>query len=113
MEWLRGEGYSVRAAAPGEAGSPADLVIVDVYKPRHEGAARLRAIKAAHPQVPVIAISGQFRQIAQLAVVGGDDVPIRTPGIVSGRTRKHDDDQQADDDDPESQARRARCVREQ
>jgi CheY-like chemotaxis protein len=70
MEWLRGEGYSVRAAAPGEAGSPADLVIVDVYKPRDEGAARLRAIKAAqrlrtikaaHPQVPLIAISGQFR----------------------------------------------------
>jgi len=61
MEWLSGEGYSVRAAAPGEAATPADLVIVDVYMPRHEGAARLRAVKAAHPQVPLIAISGQFR----------------------------------------------------
>jgi len=57
-----GEGYSVRAAAPwGEAATPADLVIVDVYMPRHEGAARLQAVKAAHPQVPLIAISGQFR----------------------------------------------------
>ena len=61
MEWLRGEGYSVRAAAPGEAGSPADLVIVDVYMPRHEGAKTLRDVKAAYPETPLIAISGQFR----------------------------------------------------
>jgi DNA-binding NarL/FixJ family response regulator len=29
--------------------------------PRHEGAQRLRAVKAAHPETPLIAISGQFR----------------------------------------------------
>jgi len=29
--------------------------------PRHEGAKRLRAVKAAHPDTPLIAISGQFR----------------------------------------------------
>ena len=39
----------------------ADLVIVDVYMPRHEGAKTLRAVKAAHPETPLIAISGQFR----------------------------------------------------
>ncbi|HEV3240870.1 MAG TPA: response regulator [Casimicrobiaceae bacterium] len=63
MEWLRAEGYSVRAAAPGEAqaADKADLVIVDVYMPRHEGAKTLRAVKAAHPGTPLIAISGQFR----------------------------------------------------
>ena len=63
VEWLSAEGYRVRAAAPGQAGTPdpADLVIVDVYMPRHEGAAKLRAVKAAHPQTPLIAISGQFR----------------------------------------------------
>jgi DNA-binding response OmpR family regulator len=62
-EWLSAEGYSVRAAAPGDpsAHDGADLVIVDVFMPRHEGAARLRAIKAAHPETPLIAISGQFR----------------------------------------------------
>src|ERR1700716_1188318 len=40
-EWLSAEGYSVRAAAPGDpsAQDGADLVIVDVYMPRHEGAA--------------------------------------------------------------------------
>jgi DNA-binding response OmpR family regulator len=61
-EWLAAEGYSVRAAMPGDAASRngADLVIVDVYMPRHEGAEKLRAVKAAHPDTPLIAISGQF-----------------------------------------------------
>ena len=63
MEWLSAEGYSVRAAAPGDAQAPdkADLVIVDVYMPRNEGAKTLRAVKAAYPETPLIAISGQFR----------------------------------------------------
>jgi CheY-like chemotaxis protein len=63
MEWLSAEGYSVRTAAPGDApgADNADLVIVDVYKPRHEGAMTLRAVKAAYPETPLIAISGQFR----------------------------------------------------
>ena len=63
VEWLRAEDYSVSAFESIDTGAPAkaDLVIVDVYMPRHEGAQRLRADKAAHPQTPVIAISGQFR----------------------------------------------------
>ena len=63
VEWLSAEGYSVRAAAPGAAPAPdnADLLIVDVYMPRHEGTNRLRAIKAAYLDTPLIAISGQFR----------------------------------------------------
>ena len=63
VEWLSAEGYSVREAAPGDAQGPAkaDVVIVDVYMPRYEGANRLRAVKAAYPETPLIAISGQFR----------------------------------------------------
>ena len=63
MEWLSEEGYSVRAAAPDDAQVPAkaDVVIVDVYMPRYEGTSRLRAVKAAYPETPLIAISGQFR----------------------------------------------------
>jgi CheY-like chemotaxis protein len=63
VEWLRAEGYPVRTATSGDPQAPdkADLVIVDVYMPRHEGAQKLRAVKAAHPETPVIAISGQFR----------------------------------------------------
>ena len=63
VEWLSAEGYSVRTATPGDAQVPdkADLVIVDVYMPRHEGANRLRAVKTAYPETPLIAISAQFR----------------------------------------------------
>jgi CheY-like chemotaxis protein len=63
VEWLSAEGYSVRTATADNVQAPdkADLVIVDVYMPRHEGAKRLRAVKAAHPETPLVAISGQFR----------------------------------------------------
>ena len=63
VEWLSAEGYSVRAVAPGDAQVPdtPDAVIVDVYMPRHEGANRLRAVKATYPETPLIAISGQFQ----------------------------------------------------
>jgi CheY-like chemotaxis protein len=63
VEWLSAEGYSVRISAPEDRQSleGADLLIVDVVMPRHEGRTRLRGIKAAHPQTPLIAISGQFR----------------------------------------------------
>ena len=62
-EWLSAEGYSVHAAASNDVPAPdkADLIIVDVYMPRHAGATTLHAVKAAHPKTPLIAISGQFR----------------------------------------------------
>ena len=63
VEWLSAAGYSVRTPAPADvkASTNAALVIVDVYMPRREGLQRLRAVKAAIPETPVIAISGQFR----------------------------------------------------
>jgi DNA-binding response OmpR family regulator len=62
-EWLREAGYDARAAEPKEPGrgAAADLVIVSVYMPRHGGMHLVREIRAAHPGVPLIAISGQFR----------------------------------------------------
>jgi len=62
-EWLSGEGYRVRTcdgSVPATDANP-DLVIVDVYMPRHIGNARIRSVKSALPGVPIIAISGQFR----------------------------------------------------
>jgi DNA-binding response OmpR family regulator len=62
-EWLSAEGYRVRTwdgPAIGPTGNP-DLVIVDVYMPRHIGSTRIRAVQSALPGVPVIAISCQFR----------------------------------------------------
>lgn len=63
VEWLSAAGYSVSAEArtDGEPDDNADLVIVDVYMPRHEGATTLRAVEGAYPGAPLIAISSQFR----------------------------------------------------
>jgi DNA-binding response OmpR family regulator len=62
-EWLTAEGYSVSALRDDDlqAGTPTELVIVDVYMPRHLGAERLRKTREAYPGVPIIAMSGQFR----------------------------------------------------
>ena len=62
-EWLGEAGYHVQVGDqcnPGAVG-PCDLVIVSVYMPKHGGAQCLRGIQEAHPEAPVIAISGQFR----------------------------------------------------
>jgi len=62
-EWLTAAGYAVhrqasRASAPGWR---ADLVIVDLFMPRHAGVDVVRSVQQAHPGIPVIAISAQFR----------------------------------------------------
>jgi DNA-binding response OmpR family regulator len=57
------EGYAVRTFDgrwQGSARDP-DLIIADVYMPRHLGIDRLRSVQSAFPGVPIIAISGQFR----------------------------------------------------
>lgn len=62
-EWLTAEGYRLdalpRDGVPTRG--PAQLVIVDLYMPRHLGAERLRSARAAYPGTPIIAISAQFR----------------------------------------------------
>lgn len=62
-EWLSQAGYQVRF---GRSHDPqldrsANLVIANVYMPKQTGAQWLRSIQAAHPDTPIIAISGQFR----------------------------------------------------
>ena len=62
-EWLSAEGYSVRVQRlrePPSSGS-ADLVILDLYMPRQNGAETVRAVQQSYPGAAVIAISGQFR----------------------------------------------------
>src|SRR5207253_11078370 len=60
---LAAEGHDVHATAHGDSDPVrgADLVIVDLYRPRYDGATRLRNVKRAYPDVPIIAISAQFR----------------------------------------------------
>ena len=69
QEWLRDAGYRVRVGScNADRDQPGDLVVVNVYMPKQRGAECLRAIRAAHPGRPVIAISCQFR--AGLAAEG-------------------------------------------
>jgi DNA-binding response OmpR family regulator len=62
-EWLSESGYRVHAGTLADANRKwtADLVIVSVYMPKHAGALWVRDIEEAHPDTPLIAISGQFR----------------------------------------------------
>jgi DNA-binding response OmpR family regulator len=63
QEWLSQAGYRVRVGRAHDTNldRPADLVILNVYMPKHAGAQWVRDIQAAHPDTPIIAISGQFR----------------------------------------------------
>jgi DNA-binding response OmpR family regulator len=63
QEWLSQAGHRVRIGRAHDAhlDRPADLVIVNVYMPKNAGAQWVRDIQAAHPDTPIIAISGQFR----------------------------------------------------
>jgi len=59
-EWLTADGYRV-CGGQSEPAPHAELVIADVFMPRHLGVELLRAARAAYPGVPIIAISGHFR----------------------------------------------------
>jgi DNA-binding NtrC family response regulator len=63
QEWLGKAGYRVRCGSPQRADrdAPCKLVIVSVFMPKQAGAEYVQTIQAAHPDTPVIAISGQFR----------------------------------------------------
>jgi DNA-binding response OmpR family regulator len=63
-EWLIHVGYGVRDGALGDARfkGQAHLVIASVCSPRSVGRPCVRDIQAVHPGIPIIGISGQFRQ---------------------------------------------------
>ena len=78
-EVLEREGFEVSAAADGKKGlelledEGADLVITDIIMPGIDGVATLERIKKAHPDLPVIVISG-----------GGNVAPMEyEPGAIS------------------------------
>ena len=63
QQWLGEAGYRVHigTSCDTDLGRPADLVIVNVYMPKHAGVQCIRNIRSAFPSTPLIAISGQFR----------------------------------------------------
>jgi CheY-like chemotaxis protein len=62
-EWLSEAGYRVHGSARPTVQSQGkvDLVIISIYMPKHAGAQLVDEIRAAHPETPLIALSGQFR----------------------------------------------------
>jgi DNA-binding response OmpR family regulator len=69
IEWLSAEGYQVDGIERVPAGTynPADLVIIDVYMPRDTGIESVCRARKSYPQVPIIAISGQFTRAVRTA----------------------------------------------
>jgi DNA-binding response OmpR family regulator len=61
VEWLSQVGYSVQEPAAAERNRAADLIIVSIQKPKHEGVGVIRAMRMIHPRTPFIALSSQFR----------------------------------------------------
>ena len=62
QQWLSEAGYRAHIGMPcGGVDRAADLVIVNVYMPKHAGAECIRGIQSAHPNTPLIAISARFR----------------------------------------------------
>ncbi len=63
LEWVGGAGYTASALAHAHADVPAgELLIMDIFMPRGDGARQLQRARAAHPHTPIIAISGQFER---------------------------------------------------
>src|SRR5436309_7824385 len=64
---LEAAGYEVMEAADGNAGlrlqrqQGADLVLVDIFMPERDGLEVIRALRAAHPQPTIVAMSGGGR----------------------------------------------------
>jgi DNA-binding response OmpR family regulator len=77
-EWLSEAGYRVREGAAREAQREGteDLVIASVYMPKQAGAQLVREVQVAHPGIPLIALSGQFR--SGLSTVGAT---AQMPGV--------------------------------
>jgi DNA-binding response OmpR family regulator len=80
---LLGEGYTVVAAAGGEAGlkiaesGEIDLVLLDLKMPGKSGQETLVELRAAHPGLPVIIISAFSRQ--QFAGLAGVKALLQKP----------------------------------
>jgi DNA-binding NtrC family response regulator len=89
-EWLGKAGYCVRVGNrcnPG-ADAPCDLVIMSVYMPKNGGGRCVRDIQEAHPETPVIAISGQFRP--GLSAAGATAQKLRVTQVVAKPLMRQD-----------------------
>jgi len=82
-EWLGHAGYGVRDGAPGEpqCKGQAHLVIVSVCSPKSAGRRCVREYQGAHPGIPLIGISGQFRP--GLCTVGATAMALGVQRVIA------------------------------
>ena len=78
VEVLRGDGYVVTPAADGQAAlllaadTPPDLVVTDVVMPRVGGVELAERLAVAHPDVPVLFMTGYVDLTSREGLVGAD-----------------------------------------
>lgn len=97
-EALEDAGHTVMVAADGQEGvglyhrEPVDLVILDLYMPKLDGLATIQTLRAATPQLPIIAMSGggaigqatSFLDVARaLGAVRAFEKPIRLDALLT------------------------------
>jgi len=82
-ETLTTDGHDVAVAGDGQEaldlfaeaealGRPYDIVVTDVRMPRMDGVALTRRLRAAHPQLPVVVVSG-YASPEQLSGLSGSE----------------------------------------
>jgi len=86
---LRTEGYEVALAEDGDVAlrcyreRPADIVLMDLYMPRQDGVTTIRQLRAEHPGVVVVAMSGDagsiWRDALAEARAAGAQLTLRKP----------------------------------
>ncbi len=63
-EWLMSAGYSVREASLRDlaTGEAVELLVIDLPRPRLNGAAVVACLRAAHPAAALLGLSTQLRE---------------------------------------------------
>jgi len=86
-EWLDDIDVDVLAEAPQRPRDrDVDLVVVDVPYPRREGAQRVRALTAALPQAPILALSSTF--FAGVSASGSVARDLGAAGVLATPVRR-------------------------
>lgn len=82
--YLARKGWTVTTAADGEEGaarfeaSPTQMVVTDIVMPGREGLETIQTLRRAHPELPIIAISGGLPSVPM------DCLPIASAMGASG-----------------------------
>ncbi len=86
-ETLTADGHDVSVARDGQAaldlfvraeavGRPYDIVVTDVRMPRMDGVTLTRRLRAAHPELPVVVVSGYASPEQLSALTGAASAPV-------------------------------------